>query len=143
MPMSSNERKKSSQGKRICLQHLCLRRCSLLNRTATVLKEHFSSVGLYLNKLPTIQHNYFDFFLNVTNIPINSFDFDLVIYEKVKLKISCILNDLMESLMVYILVFKCSANVLSSILGQIKISILRGVDFQQSPLSSARSSRYC
>lgn len=89
-----------------------------LSRIATVLKEHFSSVrGPYLaNKLPTIQHNYFDFFLNVTHTTINSFAFDLVVSDEVKLKS---LVYLMESLMVYILVFKCSENFISSILAQI------------------------
>ena len=61
-----------------------------LSRIATVLKEYFSSVrGPYLaNKLPTIQHNYFYFFLNVTHTPINSLTFELVVSEEVKLKIS-------------------------------------------------------
>jgi len=36
------------------------------------------------NKLHPIQHNYFNFFLNVSDTPINSFALDLVIPEEIK-----------------------------------------------------------
>ena len=58
---------------------------SNIRRIATVPKEHFSSMGLNLaNKLHPIQQNYFDFFLNVSDTPINSFALDLVIPEEIK-----------------------------------------------------------
>ena len=58
---------------------------SNLRRIVTVPKEYFSSMGPKLeNKLHPIQHNYFDFFLNVSDTPINSFALDLVIPEEIK-----------------------------------------------------------
>ena len=67
---------------------------------ATINNEHFSSVGLNLaNKLPPAQHNYMDF-LNVSNTPVTSFAFELVIPKEVKQEISRIPN--VASPMVYI-----------------------------------------
>ena len=101
-------------------------------RIATVLNKHFSSVGPNLaSTLPPIQHNYFNFFLIVFNTPINSFTFDLVIPEEVKLEISRI--PIGKSHGLYsspTKVLKCSANATSncSILAQIiNLSISTGV----------------
>ena len=57
-------------------------------RIATIINEHFSSVGPNLaNKLPPAQNSYLDF-LNASNTPITSFAFDLVIPDEVKKEIS-------------------------------------------------------
>ena len=48
-------------------------------RIATVLNEHFYSVGPdQANKLPPIHHSYVDFFFFQSYTPINPFAFDLV-----------------------------------------------------------------
>ena len=56
------------------------------SRIANVLNDHFSSVGPKLaNKLPTVQHNYFDF-LNRSNSPDSLFAFNLVTPAEVELE---------------------------------------------------------
>ena len=51
-------------------------------RIATIINEHFSSVDPNLaNKLPPARHSYLDF-LNVSNTPVSSFAFELVIQVK-------------------------------------------------------------
>ena len=97
-------------------------------RIATIINEHFSSVGSNLaNKLPPAHHNYMDF-LNASNTPITSFAFDLVIADEVKQGISRIPNGKSHGLYSCpTKILKCSANVISSTLAQIinQESILR------------------
>ena len=58
------------------------------DRIANILNEHFASVGPKLaNKLPSVQHNYFEF-LNRSYSPATSFAFNLVTPSEVKLEIS-------------------------------------------------------
>ena len=71
------------------------------------------------NKLPRAQHSYLDF-LNVSNTPITSFAFDLVIPDEVKQEISRIPNGKSHGLYSYpTKILKSSANVVSSTLAQI------------------------
>ena len=80
------------------------------------------------NKLPPAQHSYLNF-LNVSNTPITSFAFDLVIPDKVKQEISCIPNG--KSHGFYSCptkILKSSANVMRSTLAHIiNLSISTGV----------------
>ena len=101
-------------------------------RIATIINEHFSSVGPNLaNKLPPVQHSYLDF-LNAPDTPITSFAFDLVIPDEVKQEISRIPNG--KSQFLYSCptkILKSSANVISSTFAQIinlsDLSISAGV----------------
>ena len=88
---------------------------------ATIINEHFSSVGPNLaNKLSPSQHSYLDF-LNVSDTPITSFALDLVIPDEVKQEISRILNDKSHGLYSCATkILKSSVNVISSTLAQIK-----------------------
>ena len=57
------------------------------SRIGNVLNDHFASVGPKLvNKLPTVQRNYFDF-MNRSNSPNSSFAFNLVTPAEVELEI--------------------------------------------------------
>ena len=98
-------------------------------RIATIISEHFSSVGPNLaNKLPPAQHSCLDF-LNVSNTPVTSFAFELVIPNEVKQEISRIPNGKSHGLYSYpTKILKSSANFISSTLAQIiNLSIATGV----------------
>ena len=86
------------------------------DRIANILNEHFASVGPKLaHKLPSIQHNYFEF-LNRSY----SFAFNLVTPSEVKLEISRIPNN--KSHVLYSCptqILKCASNVISNTLAEI------------------------
>ena len=78
-------------------------------RIATIINEHFSSVGPNLaNKLPPAQHSYLDF-LNASDTPITSFAFDLVILLEVKQEICRIPNGKPHGL------YSCPTKILKSL----------------------------
>ena len=81
-----------------------------------------------VNKLPPAQHSYLDF-LNVSNTPVTSFAFELVIPDEVKQEISLIPNGKSHGLYSCpTKILKYSANVISSTLAQIiNLSISTGV----------------
>ena len=99
------------------------------NRIANILNKHFASVGPKLvNKLPSVQRNYFDF-LNRSNSPDTSFAFNLVTPSEVKLEISRIPNNKSHGLYSCpTQILKCSSNVISNTLAEIiNLSMLTGV----------------
>ena len=99
------------------------------NRIANILNKHFASLGPKLaNKLPSVQHNYFDF-LNRSNSPDTLFAFNLVTPSEVKLEIACIPNNKSHGLYSCpTQILKYSSNVISNTLAEIlNLSISTGV----------------
>ena len=90
------------------------------NRIANILNEHFASVGPKLaNKLPFVQHNYFEF-LNRSYSPDTSFAFNFATPTEVKLEISHIPNNKSHGLYSCpTKILTCTSNVISNTLAKI------------------------